>query len=265
VEVIWRGVAQYGQERFDAGHIPGAVAWDYESHYRFEDGDIIAQSDFEQDLSHSGIGPETTVVLYSSLNNLLATFEFWLLKYYGHVDVRLLDGGREKWSAEGRPIEQLTSTYPEVTYDALGPQAAIRADRADVLAAVESGDVLLVDARSAEMYAGDFHPRTRRGGHIPGAVNVPAVREVDAAGEFVAWRVPTVRADESFKSADELRTLFEGMGITPDKEIITYCLTGGLSTHTWFVLKQLLGYPHVREYERSWGEWGNREELPLET
>ncbi len=224
VEAIWGSQAAYGWEAYAAGHIPGAVAWDYETDYGEAQGEVISKEIFEQQLSKSGITPEMTVVLYSSVNNLLATFEFWLMKYYGHEDVRLLDGDREMWLAEKRPLESTIPTYPPARYQAKEPDESLRARRADVQQAIRKDGVLLVDARSAEMYRGEFYPTTQRGGHIPGAINLAARRE---------------------------------------KEIITYCLRGGLSTHAWFVLTQLLGYPDVREYDRSWAEWGNLPDTPI--
>lgn len=257
VEVIWGSQPAYGFQAFAAGHIPGAVAWDYEAHYGEARGDIIAQSEFEQQLSRSGISPEMTVVLYSAVNNLLATFEFWLLKYYGHEDVRLLDGDREIWLAENRPIEQTITSYSPKRYQARKPDERLRATRADVMQSIGKAGVLFVDTRSKEMYRGEFSPGTQHAGHIPTAINLAARREVEADGSFIAWRVPTVNQDGTFKPLLDLRRLFENLGITADKEIIVYCLRGGLSTHTWFVLTQLLGYPNVREYDRSWVEWGN--------
>jgi thiosulfate/3-mercaptopyruvate sulfurtransferase len=265
VEVYWGSLLPIGYPTYEAGHIPGAVAWDYEAHYGEVQGEIIPKHVFEQQISNSGITTEMTVVVYSSVNNLLATFEFWLMKYYGHEDVRLLDGDREKWLVENRPLEQATPSYPPTQYRAKGVNTSFRATRSDVMQAIGKEGVLLVDARSEEMYCGESHPSTERGGHVPGAINLTAQREVNSDGSFRAWRVPTVRPDGTFRSSQELKALFEELGITADNEIITYCLRGGLSTHAWFVLTQLLGYRNVRECDRSWAEWGNLEGMPIET
>lgn len=263
IEVVWGDQPIFGFPAYAVGHIPGAVAWDYEKHYGEARGKIIDQVEYENELSRAGVTPDTTVVLYSAVNNLLATFEFWLMKYYGHEDVRLLDGDREKWLSEKRPLEQTIPSYPQTRYQAKAPNESLRSNRTDVLRAIGNESVVLVDARSAEMYQGEFSLGIKHTGHIPGAINLAARREVDADGLFRAWRVPTVRPDGTFRSPQELRVLFENLGITTDKEIITYCLRGGLSTHAWFVLTQLLGYPNVREYDRSWAEWGNHPDSPI--
>ncbi|MCA9900939.1 MAG: sulfurtransferase [Ardenticatenaceae bacterium] len=199
------------------------------------------------------------------MNNFSATFEFWLMMYYGHKAVRLLDGDREKWLAEDRPLQQFIPTYPPTMYQALEPDWGRRASRSDVLRAFGKDGVLLIDARPADMYSGESHPTTKYGGHIPGAINLPAKMELASDGSFTGWRVPTVDQDGTFKSHQELKGLFDGLGITSDKEIISYCLRGGLFTHAWFVLTELLRYPNVREYDRSWAEWGNLEDVPIET
>jgi thiosulfate/3-mercaptopyruvate sulfurtransferase len=264
VEVVWGTDIDHGLSVYQAGHIPGAVVWDYQADYREEQGDVIGRIEFEKQMSRSGIHPETTVVLYSCINNLLATFEFWLMKYYGHQAVRLLDGDREKWLVEDRPLQQFIPTYPITLYQASETNWGRRASRSHVLSAFGKEGVLLVDARPADMYSGESHPTTKHGGHIPGAINLPAMMELESDGSFKGWRVPTVNQDGTFKSHQELKVLFDGLGITSDKEIISYCLRGGLSTHAWFVLTELLGYPNVREYDRSWAEWGNLDDVPIE-
>jgi len=264
VEVVWGDSPAFGSTAYEGGHIPGATAWDFGNDLQDQArSDILNKTGMEALLSRSGITPETTIVIYSGLNNLLATYAFWQLKIHGHKHVRLLDGDRGKWLDEKRPT---TSVVPHVTsavYHSGGPDWGLRANREDVFHSIDKPDHLLVDARSAEMYCGSDKAGTARGGHIPGAVNLAAYWEVGPNDTFKGWRVPTVNPDGTFKPAAELRALFEGMGITPDKEITTYCVRGGLSTHAWFVLTQLLGYPNVREYDRSWAEWGNLEDMPV--
>jgi thiosulfate/3-mercaptopyruvate sulfurtransferase len=265
VEVVWGDSDEWGAPAYRAGHIPGAVAWDFAGDLQDPArNDLVDRVNLETLLARSGVTPTTTVVVYSGLGNLLATFTFWLLKLYGHQDVRLLDGDRSKWLAEGRLLSSDLPVIAPAVYLAQEPDGRLRALRDDVLHAIGQPGHLLVDARSAEMFSGADTAGTAQGGHIPGAVNLTAQWDTHPDGSFRAWRVPTVREDGTFKSATELHTLFEGLGITADKTITTYCVRGGLSTHAWFVLTQLLGYPDVREYDRSWAEWGNLSGVPVE-
>jgi thiosulfate/3-mercaptopyruvate sulfurtransferase len=264
IEVVWGDSDEWGAAAYRSGHIPGAVAWDFATDLQDPArNDIADQTAIEALLGRSGVTPVTPVIVYSGLNNLLATFAFWLLKVYGHRDVRLLDGDRRKWLAEGRPLSGEPPAVAPTVYRAQAPNGRLRARRDDMLQAIGRSDHLLVDARSSEMFSGADKAGAARGGRIPGAINLPARRETHADSSFKAWRVPTVRDDGTFKPATELRSLVESLGITPEKRIITYCVRGGLSTHAWFVLTQLLGYPDVREYDRSWVEWGNVEGLPI--
>jgi thiosulfate/3-mercaptopyruvate sulfurtransferase len=266
VEVIMGSNASFGMPAYEAGHIPGAVVWDYEKDYLNPDlGELVDKSNFEKQLSRSGIQSATTVVLYSGLNNMLATFEFWLMKFYGHKDVRLLDGGRQKWLDESHPTTSTVPSYTPTSYQAQEPNLSLRARHNDVLQAIRKETIVLVDARSVQMYRGEEKPGTQRGGHIPGAINLAAQRVFNPDGSVKGWAIPTAQPDETFKQVQELQALFDKLGITRDREIITYCLRGGVSTHAWFVLTQLLGYPNVREYDRSWAEWGNLEGAPVET
>lgn len=264
VEVVWGDSDEWGAAAYRGGHIPGAAAWDFATDLQDPArSDIADQAGIEALLGRSGITPATTVAVYSGLSNLLATFAFWLLKVYGHQDVRLLDGGRAKWLAESRPLSAEPPVVAATAYRTRPPDGRLRARCEDVLRAISQPSHLLVDARSAEMFNGADKAGAARGGHIPRAVNLAVRRETHADGSFKTWRVPTVRDDGTFRPAVELRALVESLGITPEKRIITYCVRGGLSTHAWFVLTQLLGYPDVREYDRSWVEWGNIEGLPI--
>jgi len=265
IEVVWGTSPSFGMPAYENGHIPGAVAWDFEKDLQDPDRrDILDKAGLEALLSRSGITPETAVIIYSGLSNILATYTFWQLKIYGHQPVRLLDGDRQKWLDEGRQITCEVPILLPATYHTQEPDWSLRANREEVLQSIGKTDRVLVDARSAEMFSGLDKARAARGGHIPGAINLTARRETNPDGSFKAWRVPTVQADGTFKPANELQGLFDDLGITREKEIITYCVGGGLSTHAWFVLTQLLGYPHVREYDRSWAEWGNLADAPIE-
>ena len=266
VEVVMGSHASFGMPAYNEGHIPGAVVWDYEKDYLDpEQGDIVDKDNFGKQLSISGIQSETTVVLYSGLNNMLATFEFWLMKFYGHKDVRLLDGGRQMWLDESRPISSTVPSYTPTSYQAQEPNWSLRARRDDVLQAIGKETFVLIDARSEQMYRGEEKPGAQRGGHIPGAINLAAQRTFNPDGSVKGWAIPTTQPDETFKPVQELQALLDEFGISRNQDIITYCLRGGVSTHAWFVLTQLLGYPNVREYDRSWAEWGSLEGVPVET
>jgi thiosulfate/3-mercaptopyruvate sulfurtransferase len=266
VEVVWGVSPLWGRPAYEAGHIPGAVAWDFQTDLQDPArGDLIDTAGVEALLSRAGIDQDTCVVLYSGLNNILATFAFWLLKIYGLPSVRLLDGDRRKWLDEGHPTSSETTEVRPSRYRAEQPDWNLRADRETVLQVLGSGTHTLVDARSAEMYSGADKAGAPRGGHIPGAVNLAASRVLGPDGSVIGWRIPTVQEDGAFRPAEELQELFDGLGIVRGKPVITYCVRGGLSTHAWFVLTQLLGYDGVREYDRSWAEWGSVEGLPIQS
>jgi thiosulfate/3-mercaptopyruvate sulfurtransferase len=243
---------------YQSGHIPGAVGWHWKDELETPIRRNVASREQIGDLlSRTGIGPDTTVVLYGDSSNWFAAYAFWLLKYHGHHDVRLLNGGRQKWQAEGRPTATERPTYARVVYSVNGPDPSIRALRDFILPRVSQPGVALVDVRSPKEYKGELlapehlpQEGAQRGGHIPGAKNI-------------VWS-EAVREDGTFKSADELQALYAGQGVTPDKEVIAYCRIGERSSHTWFVLKYLLGYPQVRNYDGSWTEWGSLIDAPIE-
>jgi thiosulfate/3-mercaptopyruvate sulfurtransferase len=244
-------VSLYGQ-----GHIPGAIMFDWWKD--LEDPvrrDVVAGEAFARKLESAGIGDDTTVVFYGDKNNWFATYAYWLFRYNGHDNVKIMNGGRQKWIAEGRP---LTTDVPRLVgaRHAVHPvRPLIRALRDDVLASI--GRVALIDVRSPREYSGELiapeaYPQegAQRGGHIPGAANIP-------------WGL-AVREDGTFKSPEELRQLYASKGITPDREVIAYCRIGERSSHTWFVLTELLGYPKVRNYDGSWTEYGSIVGAPIE-
>ena len=243
---------------YESGHIARAVGWDWKSQLQQTlSRDLVSKDGMEQLLGSSGIDNGTTVILYGDNNNWFAAWAFWQMKYYGHEDVKLMNGGRAKWELEGRPLTADVVDHTSKSYTAKVANEDIRAYRDQVLNKVNAGNINLVDVRAPVEYSGELlapenlpQEGSQRGGHIPGAVNVPW-------GQAVA-------DDGSFKSADELRVLYGGKGIDGGKETIAYCRIGERSSHTWFVLTQLLGYTNVRNYDGSWTEWGSIVGAPIE-
>jgi thiosulfate/3-mercaptopyruvate sulfurtransferase len=244
-------------DSYQSGHIPGAVGWNWQTQLQDQvHRDIVQPRDFESLLSQSGIADRTLVVLYGDNNNWFAAWAYWLLKHYGHEQVRLLDGGRKKWLAENRSLATEVPSFPATEYRIRETRNDVRALREDVLRRLGKENFTLVDVRSPDEFTGrilappGLNETCQRGGHIPGARNIP-------------WS-QAVREDGTFKPIDELRELYEAVGVTPDKEVITYCRIGERSSHSWVVLKELLGYPRVLNYDGSWTEWGNLVNAPIE-
>ena len=241
------------------GHINGAslVWWKRDINDPLT-RDIISKKQFEDLMSQNGVTPETEVILYGDFNNWFAAFAFWVFKYYGHDKLRIMNGGRKKWELENR---EYTTDEPQISatkYSAGPPDEGLRAYLFDVRRALDRIDTVMVDVRSPKEFTGEItappeYPmeHAQRGGHIPGASNIP-------------WATAVNDADGTFKSLDELRQNYEPKGITPDKDVICYCRIGERSSHSWFVLKYLLGYPKVRNYDGSWTEWGNMIGNPIE-
>jgi thiosulfate/3-mercaptopyruvate sulfurtransferase len=243
---------------YETGHIPGALGWNWKLDTQQPvRRDIPDRAGVEELLSRSGIRNDTTIVVYGDNSNWFATYAFWMLKLYGHDDVRVMNGGRKKWVDEGRPLTVDAPRPERTTYHAADPNPALRALRDQVHATLWRSDYGLVDVRSPKEYAGELlapenlpQEGAQRGGHIPGAANIP-------------WGM-AVREDGTFKSSDELRSLYGQQGITADKSIVAYCRIGERSSHSWFVLSYLLGYPDVRNYDGSWTEWGSLIGAPVE-
>jgi thiosulfate/3-mercaptopyruvate sulfurtransferase len=242
---------------YDLGHIPGAIGWAWNTQLcDTVRRDILPREQLEALLSQSGIKPNTTIVLYGDNNNWFAAWAFWQLKIYGHKDVRILNGGRKKWVAEGRELSNDVPSYPPTQYKAKEPDLSLRAFLPQVQDAVNKRAAELVDVRSPQEFSGEILappglPETcQRGGHIPGARNIP-------------WG-KVCNDDGTFKSAEELRALYRAEGIDGSKPVITYCRIGERSSHSWFALKYLLGIDNVVNYDGSWTEWGNLVGAPVE-
>jgi thiosulfate/3-mercaptopyruvate sulfurtransferase len=243
---------------YDEGHIQGAVRL----HWRedLQDDlvrDVVAREEFERLMGSRGIANDTCVVLYGDKNNWFAAYAYWYLKLFRHEDVRLLDGGRQKWIEEGRGLTIEPPSPAGVRYEAEERDESLRVRRDAVLAGLGSQGIALVDVRSPQEYSGELiappgyeQEGASRGGHIPGAQSIP-------------WAT-AVRDDGTFKSVDELREIYAAKGVTPAKEVHAYCRIGERSAHTWFVLRELLGYENVKNYDGSWTEWGNLVDVPIE-
>ncbi len=220
--------------------------------------DIISKSQFEDLLSRNGITTKSEVILYGDFNNWFAAFVFWIFKYYGHENVKIMNGGRKKWEIENRSYTKDEPQIQKTNYVAQPPNEGLRAYLFDVRRALDKKDTVLVDVRSPKEFSGEItapaeYPmeHAQRGGHIPNANNIP-------------WASAVNDTDGTFKSVEELKKIYETKNVTPDKDVICYCRIGERSSHTWFVLKYLLGYPQVRNYDGSWTEWGNMIGNPIE-
>ena len=237
---------------YDQGHVPNAIAWNWTTELCDTlVRDIIPPAKFEALMAKSGIANDTTVILYGDNNNWFAAWALWQMKVYGHQDVRIMNGGRKKWLAEGRELGTQTPSHATATYRAGAPDLSLRAFLPEVQAAVKSGRAALVDVRSPAEFTGEILappglPETcQRGGHIPGAKSIPWARAINPD-------------DGTFKTADELKKIYvDEKQLSPSQPTIAYCRIGERSSHTWFALKYLLGFENVRNYDGSWTEWGN--------
>jgi thiosulfate/3-mercaptopyruvate sulfurtransferase len=238
-------------------HIPGAIGFDWKLDLQDQtERDFLGPKEFGELFASRGISNDHLIILYGDRNNWFAAYTYWYLKYYGHDNVKLLNGPRERWIAEGRPTTTELPSFPQASFQAQPGDDAIRARREEVLATLENGHVL-VDVRSPQEFSGELispigyeQEGAQRGGHIPGAKSIP-------------W-AQAVRDDGTFKSADELRELYGDKNVLTGEPIIAYCRIGERSAHTWFVLHELLGQQDVKNYDGSWTEWGNLVGVPIE-
>jgi thiosulfate/3-mercaptopyruvate sulfurtransferase len=243
---------------YDTGHVKGAIGLDWRKDLQARPiRDLLSKEALESLLSSKGIGNDDTVVVYGDNNNWFAAWFVWNLKYYGHKDARLMNGGRKKWQDEGRELVTDAPNVKPTSYTAGQPNKAIRVLREEIFGVLGKSGVVLVDVRSPKEYSGELlapenlpQEGAQRGGHIPGAANIP-------------W-AQAVKEDGTFKPVSELKELYQSKGVTPDKAVIAYCRIGERSSHTWFVLQYLLGYPNVRNYDGSWTEWGSLIGAPIE-
>lgn len=241
---------------YELGHVPGSVLIDWKADINDPvTRNIVTKQACESLLQRVGVNDDTTLVLYGDFNNWFAAFAFWVFKYYGYKDVRLMNGGRKKWLEEDKPVTKDIPSHAKGNFKASEPDSSIRVFLKYVRDTL--GSKILVDVRGPKEFTGEIlappeYPteHAQRGGHIPGAVNIP-------------WG-QAVNEDGTFKSADELQKLYQSKGVAADKEVISYCRIGERSSHTWFVLKYLLGYPNVKNYDGSWTEWGNMIDNPIE-
>jgi thiosulfate/3-mercaptopyruvate sulfurtransferase len=238
------------------GHVPGAIGWNWST--QLEDQvrrDIPSKESWEKLLSESGITNDDTIIFYGDNNNWFAAFAYWVAKMYGHQNVKLMNGGRKKWELEKRDLVTDEAKVTASQYKVAKTDTSLRALQNDVAGHIGKG--ALVDVRSPAEFTGEvlappgLQETAQRGGHVPGAKNIP-------------WLQAVNEADGTFKSAQELKERYEREGITPDKDVIAYCRIGERSSHTWFALHELLGYPKVRNYDGSWTEWGSMIGVPIE-
>jgi thiosulfate/3-mercaptopyruvate sulfurtransferase len=242
---------------YEQSHLPGAVGWNWTS--QLSDGirrDITSREDLAKLLSASGIGPDTHIVLYGDNNNWFAAWAYWQLRLHGFTNLSILNGGRKYWLDNGLPVTTDAPNHAPTNIQVPEPDYTLRAFRDDIIPRLGQSGFTLVDVRSPAEFSGEviappgMTETAQRGGHIPGAQSIP-------------W-AQAVKEDGTFKNADDLKALYEAKGVTPDKDVIAYCRIGERSSHSWFVLHELLGYPNVRNYDGSWTEWGSMVNMPIE-